>query len=340
MTTEHVDGSVRITVTDSGIGIDKAFLPFVFDRFSQANTSSERRYTGLGLGLAIVRTLVELHGGTVRAESAGEGEGATFVVTLPVIAGAGDEPSSVHSGPADHQQILSGVGVFVVDDESGTRNLIQALLTQRGAVVRAFASADEALTAIEAAPPSVLVSDIAMPGQDGHAFLKKLRLRDPAQGGATPAIALTAYARSEDRVRAIESGFQMFVAKPVEATELVASVARLAGRLKTSARLRAPAPHPNAATGGRRFDDRRQPREPRCRNCSAYRQSNWRVSFLLREQRWQRAAARPRGRGTESGKVLAQSGRDVEEWPPFAACAQGTRASGGAVPSRILESLA
>lgn len=227
---EQAEGEIRIAVSDSGIGIEKDFLPHVFDRFAQASTSSERKFTGLGLGLAIVRHLVELHGGTVRVDSDGAGKGATFTVALPVV-GELERLPIVQADRVADPHILTGLRVIVVDDESDTRELITALLTQRGAEVRAFGSAAAALEAIAGWPPSVVVSDIAMPHEDGYAFMRQLRIRGPEQGGSTPAVALTAFARSEDRVRALASGFQMHVPKPVEAPELIATVARLAGRL-------------------------------------------------------------------------------------------------------------
>jgi CheY-like chemotaxis protein len=235
---ERIDSHLQITVSDSGVGIDPEFLPFVFDRFSQANTSSERKYGGLGLGLSIVRHLVELHGGTVRADSPGEGQGATFTVTLPVKA-VREEMSELERAPLSAESTgslpdaitLDGLRVMIVDDEAETRDLLTAMLTRRGAEVKACASAADALEEIEQWRPTVLVSDIGMPDEDGYALIGKLRALGPERGGGVPAVALTAYARSEDRMRAMASGFQMHVPKPIEAGELVVVIASLAGRL-------------------------------------------------------------------------------------------------------------
>src|SRR5215475_8109606 len=234
----RVDSHFQITVSDSGVGISPEFLPFVFDRFSQANTTSEQKYGGLGLGLAIVRHLVELLGGAVRADSPGEGQGATFTVTLPVkavryemseieLAASGAE----NAGSLVDAIMLDGLRVMVVDDEAETRDLLTAMLTRRGAEVKACASAAEALEEIERWRPSVLVSDIGMPDEDGYTLIGKLRALGPERGGDIPAVALTAYARSEDRMRALASGFQVHVPKPIEAGELVVVIASLAGRL-------------------------------------------------------------------------------------------------------------
>ncbi|HMB27970.1 MAG TPA: ATP-binding protein, partial [Blastocatellia bacterium] len=235
---EHVDSHFQITVSDSGVGISPEFLPFVFDRFSQANTSTERKYGGLGLGLAIVRHLVELHGGTAKADSPGEGQGATFTVTLPVKAIREEmgeleraAPSPVYADSLTDAITLDGLRVMIVDDEAEARDLLTAMLTRRGAEVKACGSAAEALEEIERWRPSVLVSDIGMPGEDGYTLIGKLRTLGPERGGGVPAVALTAYARSEDRMRALTSGFQVHVPKPIEAGELVVVIASLAGRL-------------------------------------------------------------------------------------------------------------
>jgi PAS domain S-box-containing protein len=236
---ERIDSQLQIAVSDSGVGINPEFLPFVFDRFSQANSTSARKYGGLGLGLAIVRHLAELHGGTVRAESLGEGQGATFIVTLPVKAVRG-ETSEIgrvaqgveNTGLLSDAIALDGLRVMIVDDEAETRDLLTAMLSRRGAEVRACASAAEALEEIKQWRPLVLVSDIGMPDEDGYALIGKLRALGPERGGGVPAIALTAYARSEDRMRALASGFQMHVPKPIEAGELIVVIASLAGRLR------------------------------------------------------------------------------------------------------------
>ncbi|TAJ86497.1 PAS domain S-box protein [bacterium] len=232
---ERIDSQLQLTVSDSGEGISPEFLPYVFDRFSQANAGSERKHGGLGLGLAIVRHLTELHGGTVRAESQGEGQGAIFTVTLPVrvVRERMGEPEGAEIGrvgPLADAVRLSGLRVMIVDDEAETRELLIAMLTQTGAEVKACASAAEALEAIERWRPSVLISDIGMPNMDGYALIKKLRAREPERGGSIPAVALTAYARSEDCTRALAAGFQMHVPKPVQAEELTLVIASLFGR--------------------------------------------------------------------------------------------------------------
>jgi PAS domain S-box-containing protein len=235
---ERIHSHLQITVSDSGVGINPEFLPFVFDRFSQANTTSERKYGGLGLGLAIVRHLVELHGGTVRADSPGEGRGAKFTVTLPIKA-VREETSKLErsASSAEYAESLTdaitldGLRVMIVDDEAETRDLLTEMLTLRGAEVKACASAAEALEVIGQWRPFVLVSDIGMPDEDGYALIGKLRALGPERGGDIPAVALTAYARSEDRMRALASGFQMHVPKPIEAGELIVVIASLAGRL-------------------------------------------------------------------------------------------------------------
>ncbi|HEX8144706.1 MAG TPA: PAS domain-containing protein [Pyrinomonadaceae bacterium] len=228
---------LEIRVSDTGQGIRPEFLPHVFDRFRQADSSTTRSYGGLGLGLAIVRHLVELHGGTVRAESAGVGEGATFTVTLPL---ASDNEQAVDSQPpstladtgeaSESSRSLHGLRVLVVDDELNTLRMLAALLEGYGAEVNAVASADEALKALESWRPHVLVSDIGMPGDDGYALIRKVRAFPAERGGQVPAAALTAYTRPEDRTRALMAGYQIHVSKPFEPTELVAVVARLAGR--------------------------------------------------------------------------------------------------------------
>jgi PAS domain S-box-containing protein len=234
----RVDSNFQIAVSDSGVGISPEFLPFVFDRFSQADTTSERKYGGLGLGLAIVRHLVELHGGTARADSPGEGQGATFTVTLPVKALREEmselepaAPSAEYSDSLTDAIMLDGLRVMIVDDEAETRDLLTTMLTRRRAEVKACASAAEALEEIERWRPSLLVSDIGMPEEDGYTLIGKLRALGPERGGGIPAVALTAYARSEDRMRALASGFQVHVPKPIEADELVVVIASLAGRL-------------------------------------------------------------------------------------------------------------
>jgi signal transduction histidine kinase len=232
----EVGANAVLQVNDSGIGIRSDFLPYVFDRFRQAESTLTRSHGGLGLGLSIVRHLVELHGGTVEVESAGEGQGSSFAVRLPLRAelaegapvdlGQASSSSRVWSLP----DLLKDVRVLVVEDEADTRDLLVTALEQCGAAVAAFASVAEGLAELDRAVPDVLVSDIGVPFEDGYSLIRKVRERKPADGGAVPAAALTAYARPEDRLRALEAGFQTHLAKPVDPSELVATVARLAGR--------------------------------------------------------------------------------------------------------------
>jgi len=229
----RANSHVAVAVSDSGIGIRPEFLPYVFERFAQADTGSARAHGGLGLGLAIVRHLIELHGGSVSASSAGEGMGATFTVELPVRAVIGDTAGADRAVTAIDELAaditLSGVRVMIVDDELETRELLATLLTRHGGEVLACASPGEALEKIEAWNPSVLVSDIGMPGEDGYAFMRKVRAI-PTLQRPVRAVALTAYARPEDRMRALAAGFHMHVPKPVELAELLMVVATLAGR--------------------------------------------------------------------------------------------------------------
>ena len=247
---ERINSHVEITVTDTGQGISAEFLPHVFDRFRQADSSNTRKIGGLGLGLTIVRQLVELHGGTVQATSAGDGRGATFTVSLPITA--------VHNGQTapnggrrttDQERVhpraggrvafdcppsLEGLKVLVVDDEMDSRELIIAVLTQCNAIVTAVESASEALAAIAGIEPDILISDVGMPDEDGYSLIKKVRALPPQSGGRIPAVALTAYARAEDRIKALASGFQMHAPKPIEPAELAAIVASLAERRDNS----------------------------------------------------------------------------------------------------------
>ena len=221
---------VEIVVRDSGEGISPEFVPHVFERFRQADSSTTRPHGGLGLGLAIVRHLVQAHGGTVVAESAGKGQGSSFTVHLPRHA-AGDEsaaPGQAASAEAAPPRSLEHVRVLLVDDDPDTRGMMQTVLSQRGAEVTAASSAAEALACVDRETPDVLLSDIGMPGMDGYALIRELRERPAARD--IPAAALTAYAHADDRGQAIAAGYQMHVAKPVEPAELVAVVASLAGR--------------------------------------------------------------------------------------------------------------
>lgn len=235
---QRIDSHVEIRVTDTGIGIDAEFVAHVFDRFRQADHSSTRRYGGLGLGLAIVKHLVELHGGTVSVASDGEGRGATFAVRLPVTAvqrqSAGlPRLAAVDAAvlALDYQPLdLTGVTVLIVDDEADTRLVLERILSACGAEVLLAGNADTALRLIASDRLDVLVSDIGMPDMDGYELLRRVRAASPAGSDALPAIALSAFARAEDRVRALHAGFQVHVSKPVEPSELIATVAALARR--------------------------------------------------------------------------------------------------------------
>ncbi|HEY4573986.1 MAG TPA: response regulator [Thermoanaerobaculia bacterium] len=229
----EADANAVIQVSDTGIGIRPDFLPYVFDRFRQAEGSITRTHGGLGLGLSIVRHLIELHGGTAEVESEGEGKGATFTVRLPLRAELTEDPldsTAVGHSLFSKPDLLSGVRVVVVEDEADTRELLVMALQQCGAEVAAYGSAPEALAALDRAVPDVLLSDIGMPVQDGYDLIHKLRARGPGRGGDVPAAALTAYARAEDRLRALEAGYQTHLTKPVDPSELISTVARLAGR--------------------------------------------------------------------------------------------------------------
>ena len=221
---------LEVVVRDSGDGISPEFVPHVFERFRQADSSTTRPHGGLGLGLAIVRHLVEAHGGTVVAESAGKGRGASFTVRLPrhTPAGEAEAPGPAVPVEADPPRSLEHVHVLLVEDDPDTRGMMQTVLSLRGAKVTAASSAAEALACVERETPDVLLSDIGMPGMDGYALIRKLRERPDAR--AIPAAALTAYAHADDRGQAIAAGYQLHVAKPVEPAELVAVVASLAGR--------------------------------------------------------------------------------------------------------------
>ncbi|MDT4898432.1 MAG: hypothetical protein QOH25_3509 [Acidobacteriota bacterium] len=228
---------VEITISDTGQGIAPEFLPHVFDRFRQSDSSSTRRHGGLGLGLSIVRQLVELHGGTVKAESLGEGAGTTFKVILPLLSvhhelstGKMTRPLIGSSPLTDWQPSLDELRVLVVDDEPDARGLVAAVLTGRGAEVVVVGSAVEALAEMERQRFDVLVSDIGMPLMDGYALISKIRQLPKERGGEIPAAALTAYAGVEDRMRALSAGYQIHIPKPVEPDELITVVANLAGR--------------------------------------------------------------------------------------------------------------
>jgi PAS domain S-box-containing protein len=236
---ERIESHVEITVSDSGLGIPPEFLPHIFERFRQSDSSTTRHHGGLGLGLAIARQLAELHGGTIVAASSGPGHGSTFRVILPLPAAHQGEDgllTRVHPaangarpGPARIAH-LDGVKILVVDDEPDSRDVVCRILKNCGAVVTAVGSAVEGIAALRVNGFEVLISDIGMPGMDGFEFLRQLRTSDIASAKTIPAIALTAFARSEDRRKAMQSGFDMFVSKPVDAPELAAVVERCAAR--------------------------------------------------------------------------------------------------------------
>jgi signal transduction histidine kinase/CheY-like chemotaxis protein len=220
-------GRVRLSLSDTGKGIAAEFLPYVFDRFRQADSTSTRTQTGLGLGLAIVRFVVDAHGGSARAHSPGLGQGATFTVDLPIAAAADALPA-----PADRPAAaasLDGLRVLVVEDDDDTRELVAMIVAHNGAVPTPVRSVREALTALRQTRADVLVCDIAMPDDDGLTLIREVRSWPEASGGRTPAVAVTAFARAEDRDIILSAGFQAHLAKPVEPTELVRAVAALAG---------------------------------------------------------------------------------------------------------------
>ena len=226
---------IEIRVVDTGQGISPDFLPHVFERFRQAHGTPTRRHGGLGVGLAIVRQLVELHGGTVRAASEGLGRGSTFTVRLPTSAvdGPAARPATfgdrrqAESGasPVPRTPRLDGLRILVVDDDGDGRALTSLVLTQAGATVKAATSVREALEMLDAERPDVLVSDLGLPDEDGYALIRQLRQHEREHGGFLPAVALTGYARAEDRTRVLAAGFQAHVAKPVEPVELAAVIA-------------------------------------------------------------------------------------------------------------------
>jgi signal transduction histidine kinase/CheY-like chemotaxis protein len=232
---ERVDETARIVVEDSGEGIEPQFLPHVFERFRQADQSNTRSHGGLGLGLAVVRHLVELHGGTVQVESPGLGQGATFVVALPALDPAQVPPNEVivtgvgaAPFPAEAIDALHGVKVLLVDDGADVREAVAGVLRDHGADVTTVASAEEALRALALGAPDVLLSEVELAGETGLSLLRKVRSLPPEQGGRVPAAAISTFSRTEDRVQALLAGFQIHLAKPVQPAELLAVVASLA----------------------------------------------------------------------------------------------------------------
>jgi len=232
---ERVNSHVEILVEDTGIGIRSEFLPYVFDRFRQGDPTTTRRYGGLGLGLSIVKNLVELHGGMVRVKSPGEGQGCTFMVVLPVShvrsedTARSQRPTLPGGDPLEAIELprLDGVTVLVVDDEPDGRALIVRVLEGRGAIAKPAASAEQALEMLSREKFDILLSDIGMPDIDGYELMRRVQQLDAARGSTIPAIAVTAYARPEDRQRSLLAGYQMHLSKPIEARELVAGIASL-----------------------------------------------------------------------------------------------------------------
>ncbi|HEX6861420.1 MAG TPA: ATP-binding protein, partial [Thermoanaerobaculia bacterium] len=231
---DEADGQARIRVTDTGIGIPEPFLRYVFDRFRQADSSTTRKHGGLGLGLSIVRHLVELHGGTVTAESEGEGRGATFTVMLPLAARSEAPELHPEPRPAPLQETaqapgLHGLRVLLVDDEPDAREVVSAALEELGAEVDSVPSAADALAALHRTGADVLVADIGMPEEDGYSLIRRIRNLE-GELGRLPAIALTAYAGEADRLRALEAGFQIHLPKPIDPGALAEAVAAIADR--------------------------------------------------------------------------------------------------------------
>ena len=237
----RVGTGLHLRVSDTGHGITRDFLPHVFERFRQGASAPSRRQSGLGLGLSIVKQLVELHGGTVEADSPGEGQGATFAVALPIppllMSLTDTEQAEVLIEPTASEKawtaldrtMLEGVRLLVVEDEADSREMLATAFEHCGAQVSTAASASEAMEVLERATPDVLVCDIGLPGEDGHALIRKVRALEAERGGRIPALALTAYAGPEDRQKALAAGFDTHVPKPAAPAELVAKVAVLAG---------------------------------------------------------------------------------------------------------------
>jgi CheY-like chemotaxis protein/anti-sigma regulatory factor (Ser/Thr protein kinase) len=231
----RANSTIELLVSDSGPGIARDFLPFVFEPFRQADGSTTRRQGGLGLGLSIVKHLVEAHGGTVKADSAGEGRGSTFIVRLPVVAvcATASEASAARMAARPSPRVeepiasLDGLSVLVVDDDDESRAIVAEYLERQRAVVTTASSAEQALGVLEHQHIDVLLADIAMPGEDGYSLIKKVRASEVAETAAIPAAALTSFARQEDRQTALQAGFHLHLAKPIDPRRLVEAVARL-----------------------------------------------------------------------------------------------------------------
>ena len=236
MSLERVNADLEISVADTGMGIDPESLPYVFDRFWQAEASTGGRQGGLGIGLAIVKQIVELHGGSVRAKSPGPNRGATLTIVMPRLVlddrDGGPIPSRAEVVPAELGRLpdLGGIRVLVVDDEPDGRDVVGQILQSRGAEIATAGSADEAIRALQSFKPDVLLSDIQMPGKNGYQLLQEIRSLDAGEGRNVPAIALTGFARAEDRKLALLTGYQLHLAKPFDPGELIAAVAMLTGR--------------------------------------------------------------------------------------------------------------
>jgi CheY-like chemotaxis protein len=241
---ERSNDYIEVRVVDTGQGIGPDFLPHVFERFRQADGATTRRHTGLGLGLAIVRQLVELHGGTVHAASQGVGCGATFTVRLPIAGGeaqGGQTPAlgerrtaASTTSPMPRLPRLDELSILVVDDSADGRTLTSLVLTQAGASVNAVTSVREALQMLERERPDALVSDIGLPDEDGYELIRQIRQHEAEHGGFLPAVALTGYARAEDRARILAAGYQAHVPKPVEPVELATAIATITHHLRDS----------------------------------------------------------------------------------------------------------
>lgn len=236
---QRVDSHVEFTVSDTGRGIGPRLLPHIFERFRQGDSSTTREYGGLGLGLAIVRHLVELHGGVVHAHSAGEGEGAEFVVELPVsvtsrrAASTDRSAAKPRAGEGLHGKMpaLDGLRILFVDDERDAREVVRAIFHETGAEVATASNVEEALQTLESFKPHILISDIGMPAEDGYDLIRRVRSLPADRGGTIPAIAATAFARTQERLKVLSAGYQMHVPKPLEPLELAIVVASLTGRL-------------------------------------------------------------------------------------------------------------
>ncbi len=230
-----IGSNVQLSVSDTGVGIVAEFLPYVFDRFRQAQGSMSRRQGGLGLGLAVVRHLVELHGGNVSAESGGSGLGSTFSIVLPLVeerravTESSERQKEIERSSSGKETRLDGVRVLLVEDDDDSRWLVSTILKRQGAEVTATSSSGEALSAFVHAAPDVMVSDLGMPDEDGFELMRKVRMLPVERGGLAPAIALTGYATPKDRERSLAAGYQLHLAKPIESAELISAVASLVG---------------------------------------------------------------------------------------------------------------